>query len=301
MIAMSYLVQLRSFVRVFQTGSITAAARQMNLAQPSVTSHIRMLESYFARPLFIRKARGVVPTAAAEDLAKKVMPHIDALEFTLDQMTRRSAGIGGTVHIVGPGEYLSEKIAPILPLLCEEQIDIRLQIGNRQRIYNLLDNKECDIAVVASTPKENTHGYVEIDSENLILVASTEIAERMIGANYNPAVLLQTPFVSYSENLPLIDTVFNKVFGGVPGLRPAITAPDLRLLHTLVLEGVGWSVLPDYLCRKDLAAGQLIQIDLVRPPLENKIYLTWVKGALSTTVTYVRDYIVNLADKGVFR
>lgn len=63
------LVHLRTFVEVHRRGSISEAARLLGLTQPAVSGHIATLEAQLGRPLFQRHARGVVPTAIADDLA----------------------------------------------------------------------------------------------------------------------------------------------------------------------------------------------------------------------------------------
>lgn len=70
---------LRTFVTVHRAGFFTRAAALPGLSQPAVTSQIRTLDRQLGRPLFLRKARGVVPTSLAEELAHKAAPHLDAL------------------------------------------------------------------------------------------------------------------------------------------------------------------------------------------------------------------------------
>lgn len=57
------LVQLRTFLAVYRTGSLTAGAAQAGLSQPTVTTQVQALERYLGTPLFERLPRGVAPTA----------------------------------------------------------------------------------------------------------------------------------------------------------------------------------------------------------------------------------------------
>ncbi len=59
---------LKYFERVFETHSVSAAARKSNISQPSITSAIKQLEEALEVQLFIRHHRGVTPTSAAERL-----------------------------------------------------------------------------------------------------------------------------------------------------------------------------------------------------------------------------------------
>ncbi|HET7388812.1 MAG TPA: LysR family transcriptional regulator [Nocardioidaceae bacterium] len=62
------LHQLRCFLATLEAGSLTGAATEMDLAQPSVSEQVRLLERSVGASLFRRVGRGMVPTEAAEAL-----------------------------------------------------------------------------------------------------------------------------------------------------------------------------------------------------------------------------------------
>lgn len=74
------LQQLRCFLAAYEAGSLTAAAEQLGYAQPSVSEHIRTLERSVGTALFIRVGRGVVPTAAAENMRASAERAVAAAE-----------------------------------------------------------------------------------------------------------------------------------------------------------------------------------------------------------------------------
>ncbi len=59
---------LKYFISVYENGSISAAARNCFVSQPSITAAIQQLEHTLDITLFVRHARGVLPTAAADKL-----------------------------------------------------------------------------------------------------------------------------------------------------------------------------------------------------------------------------------------
>ena len=67
-----------------------------------------------------------------------------------------------------------------------------------------------------------------------------------------PDLLSEQPFVAYDETLPLIRPFFAAVFGTAPQGQAVAIAHDLRIVLRLVASGMGWTVLPDYLCREAL-------------------------------------------------
>jgi DNA-binding transcriptional LysR family regulator len=58
------LTHLETFVCVFRTGSLTGAARALHYSQPTVTSHVQILERQLGTSLLERKSYGVSPTPA---------------------------------------------------------------------------------------------------------------------------------------------------------------------------------------------------------------------------------------------
>ena len=88
----------RSFLAVAETGSLSAAARQLALSQPTLGRHIADLEAALALALFVRVPKGFVLTEAGADL----LPHARAMRDAAARMSLAAAGreaVSGTVRI----------------------------------------------------------------------------------------------------------------------------------------------------------------------------------------------------------
>jgi len=290
---MNRLVYLQTFLEAYRTGSLTRAAQKLGITQPAASSHIASLEGMMGKALFVRQARGVTATPAGDDLARSIAIHLDGLDATMTGAVARSSQLAGTVHLAGPAEYLTERIAPALIPLMTEGVRFRIQIGNRDRIYEALDGGHVDLAIVASRPDNSRYGLANLARERLQLVASEDLAERTRGREVTPEFLCRFPLVAYDETLPLVRTFFEEVFSKSADLQAAVTAPDLRILLSLIVKGAGWTVLPDYICESALRDGQLLELTTERPAPFNQLYLIWNKGALRhPRVVYVRDSLI---------
>lgn len=84
--------QLRNFVKVIETGSITRAAELLFIAQPALSLSIRQLEESFGVPLLNRHSRGVEPTEAGELLLSRAQ----FLFSFIDQMRTDISNVGHT-------------------------------------------------------------------------------------------------------------------------------------------------------------------------------------------------------------
>ena len=87
------LHQLRCFLATVEHGSFTKAAEALDLAQPSLSEQVRLLERGMSTSLFQRVGRGVVPTEAARAL----VPHAKQALDAVDHGSRAVAGVGGAV------------------------------------------------------------------------------------------------------------------------------------------------------------------------------------------------------------
>ena len=102
---MADLMHLRSFIAIYRSGSIKKASQYLNLSQPAVSGQLRALETQIGRDLFTRTSRGIIPTAAGNELARSSGPHIDALELLGERA--QISDYEGTVHLGGPIEFLA--------------------------------------------------------------------------------------------------------------------------------------------------------------------------------------------------
>jgi DNA-binding transcriptional LysR family regulator len=290
---MNHLIYLRTFLDAYRAGSLTRAAQRLGITQPAASAHIAALEEMLGKPLFVRQARGVAPTAAADDLARSVAAHLDGIEMTMGAAQARSSRLSGTVHIVGPAEYLSLCIAPKLAPLIAEGLRLRIQTGDRARIYAALDESHADLAVTASPPEGKAHGFAELGRERLLPVAAPAIAERTKARTVTAEFLCGLPCIAYGETLPLVREFFQRVFDKTPDMQAVGTAPDLRILVEMAKAGAGWTVLPDYLCADALASGQLVELATAGAAPDNTLYLAWNKAALRhPRVVHVRDFLL---------
>ncbi|WP_447519188.1 LysR family transcriptional regulator [Escherichia coli] len=106
---MSHLSHLRTFLEAYRSGSFSKAAELLGITQPAASQHIQSLETLVGKRLFIRQARGVTATEAADELARSVSPFIDGLEEKLSSF--RSGSVrGGTINLAGPPDFIHSRL-----------------------------------------------------------------------------------------------------------------------------------------------------------------------------------------------
>ena len=292
---MSYLPQLKTFLEVYRLGSITAAATALDITQPGASQHIQILESKFGKSLFARKSRGVTPTVFADDLAKKIATQFDQIEDTIDDLSFNEAALKGDVYIGGPVSYITTKLIDHLAGLNRYEINCHFSFGGKERIYELLNNHEIDLAITASKIENAQLNFEELGQENLILVAGKDFAQTHHLSKLKAAQILQKPIIAYDSELPLIRDFFGLTLQQALQIKPVFMVPDLRSVVDLVIHNVGVSVLPEYLCESAIAQGKIVQIKLDNRQLTNVIYIVNpVQIRQNQRVKFVKNFILNI-------
>jgi DNA-binding transcriptional LysR family regulator len=143
----------RSFLAVVRQGSLSSAARELGLTQPTLGRHVDELEKSLAMPLFARSPHGLTPTPAALEL----VPHAEAMASAADALVRAASGEvaepKGVVRVTASEVVGVEVLPQILSGFREKhpQIVIELAVSNRNQ--DLL-RRDADIAVRMARPTQ---------------------------------------------------------------------------------------------------------------------------------------------------
>jgi DNA-binding transcriptional LysR family regulator len=170
------LTQLRSFLAVMRTGSVTSAADELVVTQPSVSAAITALSHELGTPLLERAGRGVRPTAAGRAFAPFATDVIGLLE-----KGRQAAG-----EAVASGERLlriaavttaAESFVPALMRafsLRHTDVRLALSVGNRSRVIDLLVSHQADVAFGGRPPGDPRIDARPFRPNELVLISAPD-------------------------------------------------------------------------------------------------------------------------------
>jgi DNA-binding transcriptional LysR family regulator len=130
---MSYVNNVKMFVRVYELGSMSAAARDQRTSPAVASARIAEMEKHLGVRLFNRTTRSLHPTESGRlfyDGALKVLEAIDAAEAAVVSATQSPRG---TVFVAAPLGIGRRLIAPAVPAFKDAypQIDVRLRLSDR--------------------------------------------------------------------------------------------------------------------------------------------------------------------------
>jgi DNA-binding transcriptional LysR family regulator len=91
--------KLQYFIAVVEEGTISAAARKLNISQPPLSTQIRLLETELGTKLFVRGARQITLTPTGRTLYQYALEMTDIERQALEEIREMSTGGTGTVRV----------------------------------------------------------------------------------------------------------------------------------------------------------------------------------------------------------
>ena len=168
-------VKLYSLMKVYESGSFSAAAKQLSITQPAVSQHIRALEQELNVRIFERGSGGLIVTKQGEKVircAQKMLGLYRLLEQELqdgrNMMDHLTVGVTHTAE--------SNPIAEALAKYCAENNAISIKIVTKPitNLYSMLKSYEIDIAIVEDRIKDPDLKFLPVDTDYLVLAVSKE-------------------------------------------------------------------------------------------------------------------------------
>ena len=254
---MDTLSNLKAFVAAAETGSFSAAARQAGLVPSVISKRIEQLEWRIRAPLFTRTTRKLTLT----DVGERYLPVVRALVRQVDDalagMARASGELEGHIRIKIPTTLGVLNLSRLLNQFLVEQPMISMDIVLADRSVNPLE-EGFDLAIGA---RPESYGQVQdhpLCPISRRLCAAPSYLQRR-GAPQAPAELMDHDCLVFATSGTRWE------FQGPQGLvgvdvRPKLKSNDGSALCQATQDGLGVSVLADYLVAPALARGELVEL-----------------------------------------
>jgi len=143
----------RTFLAVLASGSLSAAAKNLRITQPTAGRHIDELEEFAGGTLFTRSQKGLLPTALATALEPTALAMADAAHALTRRARANTPTIAGTVRITA-SEIVGVEILPaVFHGLQQKHPDTKIELALSNDQDDLL-NRNADIAVRMVEPRQ---------------------------------------------------------------------------------------------------------------------------------------------------
>ena len=175
---MAYLDNIRTFVRVYELGNMSAAARDLRVSAAVASSRISQLEDHLGVRLFHRTTRTLTPTEQGKTFysgASKILEAVEEAEADISDITDSPRG---TLYVAAPLGVGQRFIAPAVPAFKAEypQINIRLRLSDRKLD---LAAEGLDAAFFLGLPEDSNLRIRKITDCPRVLCAAPSYLDRM--------------------------------------------------------------------------------------------------------------------------
>lgn len=284
------LLQLQYFKKVANLESITKAAKELHIAQPSLSKTIARLEEQVGTKLFDRVGKriqlndaGKLFLGRVENALKELDNGIKEVRDLVEQQEQRIR-IGTATAKLLPGlmhDYLIENPA----------VKIRfLQVTNHNELLQKLQQNEVDICISSLPLKDKGICCKPLTVEKIYLLVPKEhkfAEEKMVRFRD----INDEPLIHYTAECGFREIIeeFCETTGVFPYISCECTTPEVTC--KLIEAGIGIAFLPEYLFNVEYTKN-LAWIPVTEPDLKRTIWISWNEERyLSKKVAHFRDFV----------
>lgn len=265
---MSYFDNIRTFVRVYELGSMSAAGRDLRISPAVTSSRISQLEAHLGARLFQRTTRNLSATEQGKAFYSGACQILESVESAESQVVDITDNPRGSLYVAAPLGTGRRLIAPQIPAFSALYPDINLRLRLTDRNVDLT-SEGLDLAFFLGQPEDSNLRIKKIADVKRVLCAAPEY----IAARGHPH--------SGEEIVSDKHECLNLRFPGAPEFQwPLVTkagtkrfradgrfeCDDGDVLTEWALAGHGIALKPIFEVADHLATGELVIVGEQTPP-----------------------------------
>jgi len=281
---------LLTFVRVARLGNLSAAAGELNLTQPAVSTQIKLLTQAVGEPLLTRHRYGVRLTPAGEGL----LPYAVATSRALEGARQYAADLHGldlgTLSIAASSTIAATILPGVLATYHArfQNVSLHVQQGNTREAMALLLAQACELALVegpvGTLPADLRQEVFRRDTLRLALSPEHPLAGR---TSLNPDDLTGLGVVWREPGSGTREVARLALERAEIQTREVLTLTGTEAVKEAVITGLGAAFLSELSVRRDVEAGRLICPALSLPGLERDLSVVGPRPELLSRATRI--------------
>ncbi|MET3128327.1 DNA-binding transcriptional LysR family regulator [Arcicella rosea] len=271
------LHQLQVFLKVTQTQSITKASEELHLTQPAVSIQLRNFQDQFDIPLTEVVGRKLFITDFGKEIAiaaERILDEVNAINFkTLAYKGQLSGRL--KLSVVSTGKYVIPYFLTDF-LKQHEGIELILDVTNKAKVLESLENNEVDFSLVSVLPDNLQIEKIALMQNKLFLVGNTQ--ESFINKNYEKDIFETLPLIYREKGSGTRHTMEKYVEENKVSVRKKMELTSNEAVKQAVIAGLGYSIMPLIGIKNELLNGDLQIIPVNGLPIITTWHLIWLKG-----------------------
>lgn len=270
--------QLRIFKMVADSRSFTRTAERLHMSQPAISHQVKALSVAIGAPLFEEIGRQIQPTETGRLLyehASLILSDFEAAERAMDEHQGLQRG---EIRLVGDTTVGIYVLPDVLGAFKHAYPDIvpRLDVGNRQYVYERLLANDADFAVVGRTWFQPALALTVLPflANELIVIAAPghPLADvRRIPLDR----LAEEPIILREPGSGTRETAEEALEKAGRQLRVAMELASNGAIKRAVAHGLGIAILSRYAVSTELRSGALIELPVIGFPLHRQWHLVY--------------------------
>lgn len=244
------------FTKVVQLGSFKAAALEFGMSQSVVSQSVTDLEASLGVQLLYRTTRKLTVTEAGRRFFENTTMALSGLDLAIGAVKGDADAVQGTLRLTAPTILASPAFAKFIKRFTDTYPNLTLKIDLTDTHKDLIDDR-CDLGIRITNPDQTIKGARLIFSTHGCLCGSRALAAALAnGEALENLCFIRTPEMGKKLSLTPIGG------GKKREIRPVRTLEvnSGQLVRTLVEEGAGFAVFPNFAIREALASGQMVQL-----------------------------------------
>lgn len=242
---------MEAFVRIVESGSFSAAARQMRIGQPAISKAIAQLELRLGTRLLSRSTRGLSATEAGLGFYERAKRAIEEANEADLAATGAGTGLAGRLRFSAAVTFARLHVMPLLPAFLEAHPALTIEAILDDRNVDLI-GENIDIALRMGEPTSMTATGRRIATSKRLVVATSGYLERH-GIPRRPRDLPDFPAVTYMQGGGGETWTFSKSSQAeVVTLKGMISTSAAEGVREAVFAGIGLAVATEWMFQPDL-------------------------------------------------
>ncbi len=292
------LKNLNTFIQVAESGSFTRAAEQLGYSQPTISVQIKQLEKELGIKLFDR----IGHTVRLTDKGRDALSHAQSICRLCQEMTTESSldpDPRGLVRVAMADSLCAPLIGSGINQFHARypHISVQIMTAGTDELFRLLDHNEADMVCTLDTHIYNTN-YVVAHEEKVdvhfVVPANHPLAKR---SKLNIDDLLAEPFLLTEQGMSYRRVLDEHLARESKEILPILELGHADILCDLAAQGMGISLLPDYITQTAVEQGRVVRLHI--PEYEPEIWKQllyhrdkWVSPQMQAVVTYLSDSVL---------
>lgn len=249
---------MRTFIRIVESGSLSAAARQLETTQATISRRLQSLESLLGAKLILRSTHAMKLTDDGERCYQHARQVVDAWLALEDELQLTDDQPVGTLRVRAPHAFGQEQLLmPLIGFLAEHpQLSVEWML-NDKNVDFISDNIDCAIRV--GTEVDPATVSVLLAEVPRCTVASPELLAKFPEITH-PRMMSALPWIAISTFYQHDVTLHRQEESVTFSLVPRLSTDSLYVAKNAALAGLGIAIVSTWTVEEDLAQGRLVEL-----------------------------------------